>query len=230
MFHLGMHGGSPLVYGNFEAWEYGPVHPTLYHEVKGFGAAAVQDIFQSVQPMTEGPERLLLDSAVAQLSDSTSRLVAITHWKDGAWFKKLHSENEGGSNTRRRYSSRVYRPEKCAPAVRNQLRSSHGYAPSSRHGMTGKTDKFHSQVVRRAAAIADEHEQRNKKRYSYANIFIRIAVGWLVFVGIIVLANGFDGSPISISDKVIMMLLGTATANVLAPAILLAKYLFRNQS
>ena len=93
-----------------------------------------------------------------------------------------------------------------------------------------ETDEFHQEKVRREAAIADEYEQRNKNRYGYANIFIRIAIGWLAFVGIIVLANSVDGCPFSISDEVIMVLLGTATVNVLAPAVLLAKYLFRNQS
>jgi hypothetical protein len=64
-----------------------------------------------------------------------------------------------------------------------------------------ETDEFHQEKVRREAAIAEEHEQRNKNRYGYANIFIRIAIGWLAFVGIIVLANSVDGCPFSISDE-----------------------------
>ena len=81
---------------------------------------------------------------------------------------------------------------------------------------------------RLAGAAADEHEDRNKKRYRYANFFVGIALGWLVFVGLIIIANGFKDFPFSLSDRVIMLLLGTATINVLAPAVLLAKYLFRN--
>ena len=118
MFHLGMHGGSPLVYGNFEAWEYGPVHPTLYHEVKAFGSDPVQDIFLSVPPMTEGTETVLLDSAVAQLSDSTSRLVAITHWKDGAWAKNYIPGMKGvpipNEDIRQEYIDRQNVPQQSA--------------------------------------------------------------------------------------------------------------------
>ncbi|RWO77206.1 type II toxin-antitoxin system antitoxin SocA domain-containing protein [Mesorhizobium sp.] len=33
MFYLGR-TGEPLVSGHFEAWDYGPVHPDLYHRVK----------------------------------------------------------------------------------------------------------------------------------------------------------------------------------------------------
>ncbi len=33
MIHLGFYK-SPLVYGDFEAWEFGPVHPELYKIVR----------------------------------------------------------------------------------------------------------------------------------------------------------------------------------------------------
>ena len=92
-----------------------------------------------------------------------------------------------------------------------------------------QVDSLQQEEARLARAVADEHEDRNKKRYGYANIFIWIAVGWLIFVGLIVVANGFQGCPFSLHDRVVMLLLGTATVNVLAPAGLLAKYLFRNQ-
>ena len=29
MYHLGMYDATPLVTGHFEAWDYGPVHPTF---------------------------------------------------------------------------------------------------------------------------------------------------------------------------------------------------------
>ena len=84
MYHLGLYD-EPLVFGAFEAWDYGPVHPSLYHEVKMFGAAPVHDVFDSVPGVEEGTESQLLDAAGDQLSKSTARLVAITHWKKGAW-------------------------------------------------------------------------------------------------------------------------------------------------
>ena len=93
-----------------------------------------------------------------------------------------------------------------------------------------ETDQFLAEKTRQAAARADEIEQRNDKRYTYANIFVGIALGWLIFVGLIVLLSGLDIIPLSLSDTAIVTLLGTATVNILAPAILLAKYLFNNQS
>mgnify|MGYP006283548483 CR=1 FL=1 len=44
MVHLGRTDGAPLVHGLFEAWDYGPVHPDLYHRVKIFGSSPVKNI------------------------------------------------------------------------------------------------------------------------------------------------------------------------------------------
>lgn len=43
-FAHGMHlleTGEPLVSGNFEAWQYGPVHPAVYRAFKGAGAKRI---------------------------------------------------------------------------------------------------------------------------------------------------------------------------------------------
>ena len=90
MFHLGQCDGEPLVSGNFEAWDYGPVHPTLYHKVKIFGSLPVKaSIFQSTGSLTDaGLGRQLIVDAVRYLAKSKpGKLVAITHWKEGAWAK-----------------------------------------------------------------------------------------------------------------------------------------------
>lgn len=85
MFHLGR-TGKPLVDGQFEAWDYGPVHPVLYQKVKIFGSSPVENIFHSVPDLGDGEEAELLDKAVEQLSDAAiGRLVAATHWDKGAW-------------------------------------------------------------------------------------------------------------------------------------------------
>jgi len=86
-----------------------------------------------------------------------------------------------------------------------------------------------TQRARKDSAIADEIEQRNAKRYKYANYFMIAAFSWLLFVAIIVLVSRIEGSPLSLSDTVLVALLTTATVNVLAPAFLLAKYLFHSQ-
>jgi len=87
MVHLASFDGEPLVFGQFEAWDLGPVHPQLYRALRRFGSSPVKDIFQSLPDMEEGPATKIVDSVVKHLSGSTSRLVAITHWEKGAWAK-----------------------------------------------------------------------------------------------------------------------------------------------
>ncbi len=93
MFHLGKHRRA-LIPGFFEAWDYGPVHPTLYHKAKVFGKDPVKNIFRSQQDVEDGTERSMLDEIV-DMSLPSSRLVAITHWKEGAWYKNYHSGERG---------------------------------------------------------------------------------------------------------------------------------------
>ena len=86
MIHVGVHE-APLVDGHFEAWELGPVHPTLYHHVKKFGASPVARIQCSDEPI-EGTERSLMETTYdALVSKSSTELVAITHWEGGAWAR-----------------------------------------------------------------------------------------------------------------------------------------------
>lgn len=85
MFHLG-EKGAPLIAGHFEAWDYGPVQPTVYHRLKVYGSSPVQNIFHSIGGVPDSPARVTLDDAVDKLGhESPGRLVAITHWEDGAW-------------------------------------------------------------------------------------------------------------------------------------------------
>jgi uncharacterized phage-associated protein len=84
MVHLGR-GHGPLVQGNFEAWDYGPVHPILYHKVKSFGAKPIPNVFWS-QEVVDGTTREILEEACDNLLHLTpGALVQNTHWKDGAW-------------------------------------------------------------------------------------------------------------------------------------------------
>ena len=86
MFHLGRHE-SPLVSGHFEAWEYGPVHPVLYHKVKRFGADPVTEIEYPLTIKEETHQELLDEALDALGQQSGAQLISITHWKEGAWAK-----------------------------------------------------------------------------------------------------------------------------------------------
>ena len=86
MIHLGMTNGQPLVSENFQAWNYGPVLPSLYYKLRGFGNSPVKDVFFEVNPVTQGTAFAAISSAVEQLNDYTpAELVSITHRKGGAW-------------------------------------------------------------------------------------------------------------------------------------------------
>ena len=89
MFHLGEHEGAPLISENFEAWEYGPVVPSLYRQARGFGSGPVRNVFHWIPGVSEGSELAMLREASNATSGmSAGRLVSITHWPRGAWHKK----------------------------------------------------------------------------------------------------------------------------------------------
>ena len=92
MLHLGR-TGEPLIDGHFEAWDYGPVEPRLYHELKMFGADPVFNVFAGVRDLPDdSPEAMSLDQTQRMLADATpGRLVAITHRDDGAWARHYDS-------------------------------------------------------------------------------------------------------------------------------------------
>lgn len=89
MIHMGRFNGRPLFEGSFEAWDYGPVEPQLYHKVKTFGAGAVQDVFRKALTFKEDDKRRkVMDDVIERFSSFTAGdLVEITHWDEGAWAK-----------------------------------------------------------------------------------------------------------------------------------------------
>lgn len=111
MFHLGKYN-KPLISGRFEAWEYGPVQPEIYQEVKIFGSSPVGNIFRFFQDIEEGTEVELIDEAVKSLGDSPpGKLVAMTHWEKGAWASNYSSGARGiiisNEQIREEYLARV---------------------------------------------------------------------------------------------------------------------------
>jgi uncharacterized phage-associated protein len=88
--------GRPLVNEAFQAWDYGPVSPSLYQRVKIFGRDPIGNVFHSANPIQD-PER---EAVLAKVCDrllvkSPAELVAITHRRDGAWARNYKLDAKG---------------------------------------------------------------------------------------------------------------------------------------
>ncbi len=88
MIHMGQHSGARLINSSFEAWDYGPVEPHIYHKVKMFGSNPVENVFYFVRDVSSCAETATLDEACSKLlAKKPGELVAMTHWDKGAWAR-----------------------------------------------------------------------------------------------------------------------------------------------
>lgn len=80
---------DPLVSGTFEAWDYGPIHPELFHKAKRFGSGPVRRyIFLLSSSLSGEISRISELDRITDLSGNDgAKLVSITHWHKGAWAK-----------------------------------------------------------------------------------------------------------------------------------------------
>lgn len=87
MIHMGRYDGKLLFDGSFQAWDYGPVEPDLYHRVKSFGSSSVKDVFYNAKGFQEDDYRRKVMDDVCErfLKFSAGDLVEITHSDIGAW-------------------------------------------------------------------------------------------------------------------------------------------------
>lgn len=87
---------KPLVSGYFEAWQYGPVHPSVYRAFKGAGSSEISMRAKGKDPLTGCPRpiRAVDDCVVSDLvqhvlrsygSMSPGRLVDLSHAKGSPW-------------------------------------------------------------------------------------------------------------------------------------------------
>lgn len=87
MYYIGR-TGTALVNGDFEAWDYGPVHPALYSRARVFGADPVRNIFHDIPDLDKGPAADMLDEALEALGNlGPGKLVRATHREAGAWAR-----------------------------------------------------------------------------------------------------------------------------------------------
>ena len=77
-----------------------------------------------------------------------------------------------------------------------------------------------------ALARAENYEDFVLQRKKYARYFVAISSLWLVFVAIVIFLDAWSIFSFALGENVLIALLGTATLKVLAPAYLVAKYLF----
>lgn len=89
LFHMGRNKGEELFKGHFEAWDYGPVCPEIYHKAKIFGSSSVKDIFSNALGFKNDDYRkgVMDDVCEKFLKYKAGDLVDITHWDKGAWAK-----------------------------------------------------------------------------------------------------------------------------------------------
>lgn len=80
--------GRPLIQEDFEAWDYGPVLPSLYRELKFFGSDTIMNIFPAGELDENSDEFAILKETASHLKNFTAgQLVNITHHPDGAWYQ-----------------------------------------------------------------------------------------------------------------------------------------------
>ncbi|RUM95932.1 DUF4065 domain-containing protein [Pseudaminobacter arsenicus] len=87
--HLGR-TGERLVDTDFEAWDYGPVAPELYRQLKGFGSKPIPEaVFWQARNISAKPAAETLREACQHLGKkSGGDLIKNTHWSGGAWAKR----------------------------------------------------------------------------------------------------------------------------------------------
>lgn len=88
MIYMGKNNGEPLINDTFQAWNYGPVVPELYREVKMYGNEPIRTGFYRT-PIIEGTREAqeIEDACKFLLMQPANRLVDFTHRPGGAWEK-----------------------------------------------------------------------------------------------------------------------------------------------
>lgn len=86
VLHLGIYDHH-LFRGDFQAWDYGPVVPDIYHRFKMFGNKPVQAwAFPAIEEECSDEENGFIDAVSKLLSDlKPFQLVNLTHRKGTAW-------------------------------------------------------------------------------------------------------------------------------------------------
>ena len=83
---------KPLVGEKIEAWQYGPVIPSVYHRFKKWGSRNIRKVLvdKEANPIINEEDIEFLDLVWHKFSTlSAAQLVKISHEKDGPWNKAI---------------------------------------------------------------------------------------------------------------------------------------------
>ena len=77
--------GKPLFEDEIDAWQYGPVVPSVYNEYKSYGRSGIPGALPDMSAFSEDEYALLLDVAREYDKYGTSKLVSMTHAPGSPW-------------------------------------------------------------------------------------------------------------------------------------------------
>jgi uncharacterized phage-associated protein len=87
--------GVPLINEYFEAWDFGPVEPELYHAVKFFGSDFIKLVPRSKNLIDKESSDLIEEVFEVLKNKTATQLVQLTHRKNGAWYKAYSINKKG---------------------------------------------------------------------------------------------------------------------------------------
>lgn len=92
--------GRPLINEAFQAWKYGPVAESLYHDLKVFGPSVISPSDGFIPHWPELPadakdERDAIEAVLAQLGKSSGgSLINLSHDPSGPWHEVFKSNEK----------------------------------------------------------------------------------------------------------------------------------------
>lgn len=95
--HADSYDGARLIEADFQAWDYGPVVPSLYRKLKLFGADCVENVFYEAREIRP---RSNSDKTIRRVwrefgSAEPGELIEVSHWERGAWAKNYEPGVKG---------------------------------------------------------------------------------------------------------------------------------------
>lgn len=86
---------KPLILESVDAWRYGPVIETLYHEFKKYGNGVIHELVAAPEiPITDEKTHALLDEVWKKYGDYTGvQLSNWTHENESPWWEVWEKEN-----------------------------------------------------------------------------------------------------------------------------------------